>query len=218
MPEERGEGYHQDVTEEHSFDELAKGLANRTISRREAFKWFGAAIAGTLLASIPGVALGQSSQGSGDVQAACAEFCRNYPFGGVIGRQDLVHRCIAQGARGTGPCFECSPGLTSGLVGPGYDTSCPEGQSFDVPHCRCVGTCTAAGASCGSDGSCCCLPTIEGGVQCAFCTSCAERGFTSLCNTDFDCGPGSFCTPQTTFPEAAGRCEALCPTGFCTDG
>jgi hypothetical protein len=42
-------------TEGHSFDELAKGLANNTISRRQAFKWFGVAIAGGLVASIPGL-------------------------------------------------------------------------------------------------------------------------------------------------------------------
>jgi hypothetical protein len=41
---------------EHSFDELAKGLANRSLSRGDALKWVGAAIVGGLLASIPGVA------------------------------------------------------------------------------------------------------------------------------------------------------------------
>jgi hypothetical protein len=41
---------------EHSFDELAKGLANRNLSRHDALKWVGAAFVGGLLASVPGVA------------------------------------------------------------------------------------------------------------------------------------------------------------------
>jgi len=45
----------QNQTRDHSFDELAKGLANRSLSRRDAFKWLGAAIMGGLLVSIPGV-------------------------------------------------------------------------------------------------------------------------------------------------------------------
>jgi hypothetical protein len=41
---------------EHSFDELAKGLANRSLSRHDALRWVGAAIVGGLLASVPGAA------------------------------------------------------------------------------------------------------------------------------------------------------------------
>jgi hypothetical protein len=50
-PEENGQYQPRD----HSFDELAKGLANRSLSRRYALKWVGAAVMGGLLASIPGV-------------------------------------------------------------------------------------------------------------------------------------------------------------------
>ena len=46
----------QNQTRDHSFDELAKGLANRSLSRRDALKRVGAAIVGGLLASVPGVA------------------------------------------------------------------------------------------------------------------------------------------------------------------
>ena len=53
MPAEENE---QNQTRDHSFDELAKGLANRSLSRRDALKWVGAAITGGLLASVPGVA------------------------------------------------------------------------------------------------------------------------------------------------------------------
>src|SRR5215211_544958 len=44
-------------THEHSFDELAKGLARENLTRRDALKWVGAAVVGGLLSAIPGVAL-----------------------------------------------------------------------------------------------------------------------------------------------------------------
>ncbi len=46
----------QPVRSENSLDELAKGLANRSVSRRGALKLVGGTILGGLLASIPGVA------------------------------------------------------------------------------------------------------------------------------------------------------------------
>jgi len=45
---------------EHSFDELAKGLANRSLSRGDALRWAGRALAGGLLAAIPGIAWAQN--------------------------------------------------------------------------------------------------------------------------------------------------------------
>ena len=40
----------EDIAEEHSFDELAKGLASGTLSRSRALKLFGGAVLGGLLA------------------------------------------------------------------------------------------------------------------------------------------------------------------------
>ena len=42
---------------ETSFDELAKELAEGKLSRRNALRWIGGTLVGSLLASIPGVAL-----------------------------------------------------------------------------------------------------------------------------------------------------------------
>src|SRR5215212_5327536 len=50
---------------DHSLDELAKGLANGSLSRRDALKWAGAAIVGGLLGSIPGVAWATHRPGHG---------------------------------------------------------------------------------------------------------------------------------------------------------
>ncbi len=43
---------HENITEEYSLDELAKGLADRSLSRRDALKWVSGAVLGGLLASI----------------------------------------------------------------------------------------------------------------------------------------------------------------------
>src|ERR671921_1051794 len=43
-------------TTESSLDELAKGLANGTLSRGKALRWMGGALLGAALASVPGVA------------------------------------------------------------------------------------------------------------------------------------------------------------------
>ena len=43
---------------DHSFDELTRGLASGTLSRRKALKLMGAALLGGTLASIPGIAWG----------------------------------------------------------------------------------------------------------------------------------------------------------------
>jgi hypothetical protein len=81
---------------DHSLDELSKGLASGTLSRRKALRLLGAALVGGALASIPGV--GWAAQGG---NSACAKFCReNFPPGPERGE------CISSGARGEGPCFD----------------------------------------------------------------------------------------------------------------
>jgi len=47
----------EDATTERSFDELARGLADGTLSRRRALRMIGGALVGGVLASIPGTAL-----------------------------------------------------------------------------------------------------------------------------------------------------------------
>ena len=58
-----------DCTErERSFDALARGLANGSISRRKALRMLGGALLGGAVASIPGV--GWLAGDSGEAQAA----------------------------------------------------------------------------------------------------------------------------------------------------
>jgi hypothetical protein len=60
------EHYEAHSTNEHSFDELAKGLARENLTRRDALKWVGAAVVGGLLSAIPGVAWAHHRPGHGD--------------------------------------------------------------------------------------------------------------------------------------------------------
>ena len=60
-----------DCTErERSFDALARGLANGSISRRKALRMLGAALVGSALASIPGMALAKPPPGACKPQGA----------------------------------------------------------------------------------------------------------------------------------------------------
>jgi hypothetical protein len=90
---------------DHSLDDLAKGLARGTISRREAVRLMGAALLGGALASVPGMALGQSGGNS-----ACAQCCQEtFPPGRERGQ------CVSACAQGEGPCGPC-PKLAAAIA------------------------------------------------------------------------------------------------------
>jgi hypothetical protein len=107
---------------EHSFDELARGLASGTLSRRKALRLMGAALVGSALASIPGVALAADEGGNRE----CVRFCKeNFPLG------PERSGCISAGARGEGPCFDNGGGGGGGCT--------PEGASCgDAEYCCCL--------------------------------------------------------------------------------
>ena len=48
----RGAPRQEDITEEHSFDELARRLANGTVSHRRALRLFGGTVASGVLAAL----------------------------------------------------------------------------------------------------------------------------------------------------------------------
>ena len=114
----RGGDSRPDPRGETSLDELAKGLANGTISRRQALRWMGGALVGGVLASIPGVALAQQGGNS-----YCAHYCTQaFPPGQERGQ------CISDAAHGTGACFAC--GQEDPCAG---QTACGENDCSTVP-------------------------------------------------------------------------------------
>jgi hypothetical protein len=104
---------------ESSFDELAKGLASGTLSRRKALRLMGAALVGGVLASIPGIA-----------EAA--------PKGKPAGRKCKRDRQCVNGL--------CLSGVCSGFPD---SQSCPEGCLPVVLADGSIGCYSCPSGSCG---------------------------------------------------------------------
>jgi hypothetical protein len=151
-------------TENHSFDELAKGLASGNLSRRQALKLVGGALLGGLLVSIPGVAQahhkpdhgtppgqGGTPPGQGGIapgQGACPPgltLCAGLCY-------DLRTDPLNCGACGA----QCGPGGTA----PGIGRCCFNGvcyQPFEAPEravCLCSGDLTC------NEGLVCCPDNV----------------------------------------------------------
>jgi hypothetical protein len=148
----------EDITEEHSFDELARGLATGSVSRRRALKLMGGALLGGMLASIPGVAVSQTSPPTETPAQA-----------GSAGCPEGLVRCI--GPSGRGECVDVTNNpLHCGTCGaqcgiataPGMGRCCFNGVCYkpiDAPPgavCLCSpgGTCPEEGQTCCSDNVC----------------------------------------------------------------
>jgi hypothetical protein len=199
----RGGDSQPDLSVETSFDEVAKGLASGTISRRHALRWMGGALVGGVLASIPGVALAQPGGNS-----ACAHFCtQSFPPGSQRGQ------CTSQGAQGTGPCYSCTPG-----IGPGPNFVPPEcpGGEFNPETCECEAAACAGNplpegacdnqATCGEANQLCgCLPTTEASFFCIQHGSCGEP-----CTSTLDCPEGKACVFSCCGGESAAFCQFPC--------
>jgi hypothetical protein len=133
----------------------------------------GGALVGGALASIPGVALARPGG-----NMACDEFCH----ANFTGRE--AAQCTKSGARGAGPCFECTPG-----VGPGPNFTPPEcgtGETFNPNTCQCESVCP---------NTCCC--------HCQYSDPVTGQS-TVVCNSP---------TTATTTSECLEMCEANVPPG-----
>src|SRR5919202_3344439 len=105
---------------EQAFDQLAKGLANNTISRSDALKWAGRALAGALVASIPGIAWAQNrpQDPSGKGGAGVDQYSPQAPSGnGGAGPEQAT----------SGPQLASSKPSGGGQRGGGGQTPCCSG-------------------------------------------------------------------------------------------
>jgi stigma-specific protein Stig1 len=197
--------------EGHSFDELARGLANGTVSRRQALRLVGGALVGAALASVPGVAWARGDQCSEGL-TRCGERCVNLRrnerhCGSCFNRCRSTQTCckgrcvnLQRNERHCGSCFN----------------RCAEGQ-------ECVGGECQGGEPAGcTPGTVCgrCTQPDGGTVQCSCAdlagatgTVCFSGGFNSqLCHEE-GCGdhPGTVCVQ---FPETGARaCVFPCVDG-----
>jgi hypothetical protein len=179
---------------DHSIDALARGLANGSISRRQALRWMGGALVGGVLASIPGVALAQEGSNS-----ACDEFCHANFSGRAAGQ------CTRNGAHGAGPCYECTPG-----IGPGPHFSTPQcgNEEINPETCECEDSICEQGVCGPVEFACASVPTTEGQTICIepFCGAPPVP-----CNSTEDCPEGAFCGLVTECCDES-VCVVLCGT------
>jgi hypothetical protein len=127
----------EDITEEHSFDELARGLASGSISRRRALKLLGLSIGGGLLASIPGLAWGQPvpPQGKGPPEGKGPPPNVPTPECSPTDPCDEPLECCEGVCRPVEffqtpeACGECPPHPGASICEEGQTCCCPEGRA-----------------------------------------------------------------------------------------
>ena len=153
-----------------SLDELAKGLAGGTLSRRRALRLMGAALFGGAVASIPGVAWAK-----GPCKGPGLKRCR----GRCIDTLTDVANCGACGNK-CRPEQICSQGV---CICPFDSGTC--GISVDYPY----GT-----ECCTQDQVCCQDVTAPGGYRCA------PEGSTQCPNGSRCCPQGTGCCPDASDP------------------
>jgi hypothetical protein len=195
---------------EHSFDELARGLASGTLSRGKALRLMGAALVGGALASLPRVALADDDDCRGfgrrcrrDRQCCSKNFVRrgdDKVCGCPEGKSRCGGRCVTDCTGGTLNPQTCQCGCPSGQVlcnGNCVSTSCPTGQTLNTTTCQCEcpsGTVTLSNGTCAKPCS----------GPCPGCFSCAQAisdnycvnldGSLAPCATDSECPTGEFCS------------------------
>jgi hypothetical protein len=168
------------ASEESFFDDLARGLADGSITRGKALKLMGAAVVGGTLTSF----------GVGGVAVADNE-CK-----------PLNKKCRKNAQCCSGKCEGniCVAACPSGQVlcgGSCVSNSCLTGQTFNTTTCQCEcpsgqevcgeGCSTPNGGACTDDSQCCGYAFCRGpnGTCCG--------GVANFCSTDADCCPGLIC-------------------------
>src|SRR5215211_5493941 len=175
-------------TNEHSFDELAKGLARENLTRRDALKWVGAAVVGGLLSAIPGVALAKPPpHGIPPGQG-----------GTIPGKEGGTPP--GQGTTTTTTTEAPTTTSTTTTLAPTTTTS----TTTTPPPARCGPN------SCNPGEVCCEVPTAGGTIT----PTCAPQGST-CCRSEI-CSPGQVCCPF--FPVCAANLADCCNRVFCPPG
>jgi hypothetical protein len=173
---------------EHSFDELTRGLASGSISRGRALRLMGAALVGSALGSLGGVAAADDECKPAEKKCRKDHQC-------CSGNCGEDHKCAACPS-GTTPCGTqccqtaetcvndaCCPNAR--VCGTGTSvTCCTEGQECGGGAC-----CTPRGGSCTTATDCC------GGLDCdSNKGTCCSPNVASRCLTNADCCGQLGCT------------------------
>jgi hypothetical protein len=176
-----------------SLDELAKGLASGTLSRRKALRLMGSALLGGALASIPGVAWAAK-----DNISACVQSCRQtFPPGGARG--ECVRRC-REGSACPGTCDEGFPQCNNN----------PECVAFQTAEGGCVCIDVRQSQECELYQQCTTSLDCPTGQTCATNTCCSPGGICippeQLCPTAENAGLTAVSQrPRRSGPTASSR-------------
>ena len=181
---------------EHSFDELTRGLASGTVSRRKALRWMGSALVGAALTSIPGVAWAKPKPGkcNNDKQCPTGQVC--------VGGQCCANEVCGDQCCGADEYCSQPSGICCPFGQPGCGEVCCQSDETCLS-----GQCCPFELFCGSGGP-------EGFICCPSGTYCA--GADLCCQPDeVRCGNECASCPEGQFLNNA--CECV-PEGLCTVG
>jgi hypothetical protein len=193
-----------------SFDDLARGLASGSLSRRKALRFMGGALVGSLLAAIPGVAWAQQTPGTPPPGRGCPEGLTRCP--GASTRRSCFDL-----QRDPGNCGQCGNVCSQDeICCQGQCVPCPGGQ-FNFSTCEC---CQAGEFACG--GQCVPCPGGAGQFNPDTCECCPPGSVPCGC-----CGREQACVPcpegqqinfDTCFccPPGAVPCQGGCVS--CPEG
>lgn len=184
--EERNRHRHEEaVTEEHSFDELTRGLASGALSRGQALRLAGAALSGAAL-GIFGLTGPADARRRRRRRASCA-FCGT--AAGLSPTCPSGQTCNII-ANGIGCCVplctttDCSTGCA--CRGPG-DETCQGGTCVCTNFTHCAGS-SRVGVACGPSNTGEVYRRVNG-QQCV--CACTITG--TACDADVDCAAGQVC-------------------------
>jgi hypothetical protein len=171
---------------DHSFDELAKGLASGSLTRRDALKWAGAALVGGLLGSIPGAAWANHRPGHGTPPGQGAPPPGQ---GGTPPGQGTTTTTPAPTTTTTTTTLAPTTTTTTTTPAPTTTTSTtttsPPAVCTPNPETPCATACGGAPTPPpGEIPDCVCVSTVEGGA------ACIEPECGGVCTTGEDCASG----------------------------
>jgi hypothetical protein len=193
---------------EHSFDELAKSLADGKFSRRGMLRMLGGALLGGALASIPGVAWAAKSGCASGVTCtgqccAMGATCRKGKGKGCFcpPGQMVCSGVCRDLSTNVNNCGSCGNACTGGRSCVGGQCVCPTGTTLCPGNNTCVQNCPAGTALDPNDCQCNVCPPNMGSLTCHVCPADSEG---CLC-----CGFGD-CVCQRTV-EGDVRCVVDMP-------
>jgi len=197
---------------DHPLDEVAKSLATGTVSRRQAVRWMGGALLGSVLAIVPGVeafaapkpAKGRCPTGFVNCRGTCVKTQSNSSHcGGCFIQCSQNETCCG------GQCSDlCSDSSNCGFCG----NTCPEGRVCQGCGCVCQSGTVECGGECVSD-SC-----PEGQIinpstcqcECPSNTNCPFGQTLNPITCQCECPPLAACVTCTCEDDTTGVSQSIC--------